>query len=91
MGTPIVIIAITNTFKTAFLYLLCLPKLIIATFFKQKGAMTRKEIIDTLIGPEFDIRHRYFFVITNFFIIITFSAGFPIIYPILACGLVLLY
>ena len=53
--------------------------------------MTKKALIEMLIGPKLELGERYYFLNVNFFIVISFSAGYPLLYIMCALGSFILY
>ena len=53
--------------------------------------MTKGTLTEMLIGPKIEFEGRYYFLNTNFFIMITFSTAYPILYITCALSLFILY
>ena len=53
--------------------------------------MTKRALIEMLIGPKLQFEERYYFLNVNFFIVITFSTGYPILYITCALSLFIFY
>lgn len=68
-----------------------LPIVMIAIYAKQKAPLTRKEVTDMLIGPEWELNKRYSFLVATFYTAMVFSIGFPILWMSLFLCFFLLY